>query len=98
MCNIQADIRFLEDIVGSSGTVQLETVFGSAGPQDIRVEVRLVPGSGDNPVVSGEGFVDMPVELTIPRGATSGRVSIRLLRNAGQQESRSLGATATLAS
>ena len=93
-----AEIRFLEDTVGSGDTVQLEVVLASAAPQDIRVEVRLVPGSGDNPAVPGEDFVDMPVELTIPRGATSGRVSIRLLRNDNQQENRSLGATATLAS
>ena len=93
-----AEIRFLEDTVGSGDTVQLEVVLASAASQDIRVEVRLVPGSGDHPAVPGEDFVDLPVELTIPRGATSGRVSIRLLRNDGQQESRSLGATATLAS
>ena len=93
-----AQIRFLEDTVGSGDTVQLEVVLGSAAPEDIRVEVRLVPGSGANPAVPGEDYVDVPVELTIPRGATSGRVSIQLLRNDGQQEPRSLGATAVLAS
>ncbi len=93
-----AQIRFLEDTVGSGDMVQLEVVLGSAAPEDIRVEVRLVPGSGANPAVPGEDYVDMPVELTIPRGATSGRVSIQLLRNDGQQEARSLGATAVLAS
>ena len=93
-----AEIRFLEDTVGSGDTVQLEVVLGSAAPEDLRVEIRLVPGSGDHPAVPGEDYVDLPVELTIPRGATSGRGSIRLLRNAGQQENRSLGATATLAS
>ncbi len=93
-----AQIRFLEDTVGSGDTVQLEVVLGSAAPDDIRVEIRLVPGSGANPAVPGEDYVDMPVELTIPRGATSGRVSIQLLRNDDQQEARSLGATAVLAS
>lgn len=93
-----AEIRFLEDTVGSGDTVQLEVVLGTAAPEDIRVEIRLVPGSGANPAVPGEDYVDMPVELTIPRGATSGRVSIQLLRNDGQQDARSLGATAVLTS
>ena len=71
-------------------------MLSSAAPEDIRVEVRLVPGSGNHPAVPGEDFVDQPVEMTIPGGATSGRVTIQLLRNDGQQENRSLSATVSL--
>lgn len=93
-----AQVRFLQDTVGSGGAVQLEIVLPAAAPQDIRVAVRLVPGSGDNPAVPGEDFVDEPVETTIPQGARTGRVSVQLLRNEGMQESRSLGATVSVVS
>ena len=72
-----AEIRFLQDTVGSGETVRLEIVLSSAAPEDIRVEVRLVPGSGDNPAVPGEDFVDQPIELTIAQGATTGTASIQ---------------------
>ena len=88
-----AEIRFLQDTVGSGNAVQLEVVLSSAATQDLRVEVRLVPGSGTNPAVPGEDFVDRPVEITIPVGATTGQVSIQLLRNDGLSERRSLSAT-----
>ena len=73
-------------------------MLSSAAPEDIRVEVRLVPGGGDNPAVPGEDFVDQSVELTISQGATTGAVSIQLLRNDDIQENRSLGATVSLIS
>ena len=91
-----AEIRFLQDTVGSGDVVRLEIVLSAAAPEDIRVEVRLVPGSGDNPAVPGEDFVDQPVELTIAQGATTGGVSIQLLRNNDVRENRSLGATVSL--
>jgi len=55
-----------------------------------------VPGSGESPAVPGEDYVDEPIEMTIAKGATSGRVSIRLLRNDDIQANRSLGATVSL--
>ncbi len=93
-----AQVRFLQDTVGSGQAVQLEVQLPAAAPDDIRVVVRLVPGSGNNPAVAGEDFVDEPVETTIRRGATSGRVSIPLLRNDAMQEGRSLSATVSLVS
>lgn len=94
--NVQ--VRFLQDTVDSGGAVQLELVLPAAAPKDIRVAVRLVPGSGNNPAVPGEDFVDEPVETTIPEGARTGRVSVQLLRNEGMQESRNLGATVSVVS
>ena len=93
-----AEVRFLQDAVASGNTVRLAVVLPSAAPRDIRVAVRLVPGGGDNPAVPGEDYVDEPVETTISRGATTGRVSIRLLRNEGMHGNRSLSATVALAS
>ncbi len=92
-----AEVRFLQDAVGSGESVQLEVSLPSAAPEDIRVEVRLVPGSGENPAVAGEVFIDEPLDLTITKGTVSGRVSIQLLRNDEMRETRSLGATVSLA-
>ena len=94
----QAEVRFLQDAVTSGNTVQLEVVLPSAAPRDIRVAVRLVPGSGDNPAVPGEDYVDEPVETTISQGTTTGRVSITLLRNEDMQDNRSLSVTVSLVS
>ncbi len=91
-----AEVRFLQNAVASGNTVQLEVVLPSAAPRDIRVAVRLVPGSGDNPAVPGEDYVDEPVETTISQGTTTGRVSISLLRNEDMQDNRSLGVTVSL--
>lgn len=93
-----AEVRFLQDSIESGGAVQLEVVLPAAAPEDIRIEVRLVPGSGDNPAVPGEDFVDEPIVVTIPAGAASSRVSVQLLRNGSQQENRSLSATVSLIS
>jgi hypothetical protein len=93
-----AQVRFLQDSVGSGEEVRLEVLLPAAAPEDIRVVVQLVPGSGKNPAVAGEDFVDEPVETTIRKGTTSGTVSIPLLRNDAMQESRSLSATASLVS
>jgi len=93
-----AEVRFLQDTVTSGGAVQLEVVLPAAAPQDIRVSVRLVPGSGHNPAVPGEDFVDDPVETTIAKGKKKGRVFVQLLRNADMRENRSLGATVSIVS
>ncbi len=92
----RAEVRFLQDSVGSGGLLRLEIVLPAAAPEDIRVSVRLVPGSGNNPAVPGEDFVDEPVETTIAKGARTKRVFVQLLRNAGMRENRSLGATVSL--
>ena len=77
----QARVRFLQDVVGSGETVQLEVLLPAAAPEDIRVVVQLVPGSGETPAVAGEDFVDEPVMLTVRRGTMGSTVSITLLRN-----------------
>ncbi len=94
----RAEVRFLQSAVNSGNTVQLEVVLPEAAQKDIRVEVRLVPGSGDNPAVAGVDYIDQPVETTITKGSTSATVSIQLLRNDEMEENRSLSATVSLVS
>ena len=94
----RAEIRFLQDSVNSGESFQLEVVLPGTAPEDIRIEVRLVPGSGDNPAVAGEDYIDEPVETTITKGSESVRVSIGLLLNDEMQEERSLSATVSVVS
>jgi len=93
-----AKVRFLQDTVTSGGAVQLEVVLPVAAPQDILVAVRLVSGSGNNPAVPGEDFVDEPVETTISKGARTVRVFVQLLRNESMLGNRNLGATVSVIS
>ena len=92
----EVEIYFLQDEASSGDMVELEVVLASVAEADTTLEVRLVPGSGDNPAVPGVDFIDQPVQLVISQGASSGRVSIQLLRNDDQQENHSLGATVSL--
>ena len=91
-------VRFLQDSVASGESVQVEVSLAEAAAQDVRVTVRLVPGSGDNPAVPGEDFVDEPVETTIRQGTMSTVVVISLLRNDQMAEVRSLKVTASIVS
>lgn len=93
-----AEVRFLQDAIGTGGEVLLEVVLPAPAPEDIQVVVRLVPGDGPNPAVPGEDFVDEPVETTVQKGTTSSSLSIPLLRNESLQAPRSLDATVTIAS
>ena len=92
----EVEIYFLQNQASSGSTVELEVVLPSAAEQDTTLEVRLVPGSGDNPAVAGVDFVDESVQMVISQGSSSGRVSIQLLQNDDQQENRSLSATVLL--
>ncbi len=93
----QARVRFLQNTARSGDTVRLEVTLAAAAPQDMRIVVRLVPGSGENPAVPGEDFVDQPVETTIRQGSTRSTVSVPLLRNHRMTRNRSLGATVSIA-
>lgn len=94
-----ARIKFLQDTVNSGGELRLQVVLMAPAPEDVRVVVRLVGGSGSNPAVPGEDFIDEPVEATIRQGnTTSSIISIGLLRNEDMQQGRSLAATVSMAS
>lgn len=89
--------RFLQDSAATGARVGVEVSIPAPWPDDLRLELRLEPGDGDNPAVAGEDFVDEPVAVAIPAGSRTARVSIRLLRNPGLQSGRSLSVAVALA-
>ena len=91
-------VEFLQDEVASGGDSSVRVSIPAALSEDLRLVLRLAPGSGDNPAVAGEDFVDEPVEVTIARGETSAEASFRLLHNAGLQTPRTLAVEVSLAS
>ncbi len=93
-----AEVRFVGDTVASGAMLELEVLLPTATPEDLRLALHLVPGSGSDPAVPNVDYVDEPVEMTIPAGATTGRVFVQLLRNDSLQMNRSLGVTVSVAS
>jgi hypothetical protein len=94
----EVQARFLQDTVVTGESIQVEVSLATPATEDVRVSVRLVPGSGTNPAVPGVDFVDEPVETTIRQGTTSSVVSMPLLWNDDLTEVRRLGITASVVS
>ena len=90
-------VRFLQDSAVSGKSIKVQVSTSAPASEDIRLLVRLVPGSGDHPVVPGEDYVDEPVEVTISQGTSSSVATFQLLRNNDLQEIRSLSVTVSLA-
>ena len=86
-------VRFLQSSAATGGTVAVEVALSAPASEDVRLSVRLAPGSGDNPAVAGVDYVDEPALVTIPRGATSGRATFRLLNNPDLDTDRTLSVT-----
>ena len=91
-------VAFLQDEVASGGDVEVEVSIPAALSADLRLVLRLAPGSGDDPAVAGEDFVDEPVEVTIARGETRAEATVRLLHNAELRSPRTLAIGVSLAS
>ena len=87
-------VRFLQSSATNGGTVDVEVSLSASATADVRLTVRLAPGSGDNPAVAGVDYIDAPEYVTIAKGATSGRVTFQLLHNPAQGV-RMLGVTVT---
>ena len=83
-------VRFLQSSAATGGTVSVEVALSAPASGDVRLSVRLAPGSGDNPAVAGVDYVDEPALVTIPRGATSGRATFQLLANPALASDRTL--------
>ena len=90
-------VRFLQSSAQSGGTVEVELALSAPASADVRLSVRLAPGSGDNPAVAGVDYVDEPAIVTIAQGATTGRASFQLLANPALASDRSLSVTVTRA-
>ena len=91
------EVRFLQDSIPTGGEVGIEVSIPAALSEDLVVELRLVPGEGNNPVVAGVDYVDEPVEVTIRRGTTSARARIRLLHNPDMREARTIDVDVSIA-
>ena len=87
-----ARVRFLQNAVASGEEVRMEISLSSPVSEDTRLIVRLMPGDGDNPVVPGEDYVNEPVEVVVPSGASRAEFSIRLLLNPDMTSTRTLSA------
>ena len=83
-------VRFLQSSATSGGTVEVEVALSAPATADVRLSVRLAPGSGDNPAVAGVDYVDEPAIVTIRQGATSGRATFQLLDNPALATDRTL--------
>ena len=90
-------VRFLQSSAASGGTVAVEVALSAPASADVRLSVRLAPGSGDSPAVAGVDYVDEPALVTIAKGATSARATFRLLDNPDLDTSRTLSVTVTRA-
>ena len=96
----QADgvtVRFLQPSVSTGDTVEVEVSLSVPAAAEVRLSVRLAPGSGDNPAVAGVDYVDEPSVVTIGQGATSGQATFRLLDNPALDTDRTLTVTVTRA-
>ena len=87
-------LRFLQDSVDTGGTVRVEVALSSPASTETRLEVRLVPGSGESPAVPGVDYVDETVEAVIAAGETTAEVTFQLLDNPSLETARSLSVTA----
>ena len=87
-------LRFLQDSVDTGGTVRVEVALSAPASTETRLEVRLVPGGGENPAVPGVDYVDETMEAIIPAGETTAEVTFQLLDNPSLQTARSLSVTA----
>ena len=86
-------VRFLQSSAATGGTVEVEVALSAPASGDVRLSVRLAPGSGDNPAVAGVDYVDEPAVVTIARGATTGRATFQLLANPTLATERTLSVT-----
>ncbi len=86
-------VRFLQDHADSGESIKVQVSLSVPASAEIRLQVRLVPGDGENPAVPGEDYVDEPVEVTISQGRTSTVATLQLLRNDFMTDARSLGVT-----
>ena len=59
-------VRFLQPSTPTGGTVEVEVALSAPATTDVRLSVRLAPGSGDDPAVAGVDYVDEPALVHHP--------------------------------
>ena len=88
-------VRFLQSSAASGDEIELEVSLSAPASEDVRLSVRLVPGSGDNPAVPGVDYVDESEIVTIRRGSRSEQVTFELLDNPNLDSDRTLSVDVT---
>ena len=88
-------VRFLQSSASTGADILVEVSLSAPASEDVRLSVRLAPGSGDHPAVAGVDYVDLPSNVTIRRGTTSQRVSFQLLHNPNLDTDRILSVAVT---
>ncbi len=83
-------VRFLQSSAPTGAEIVVEVSLSAPASEDVRLSVRLAPGSGENPAAPGVDYVDEPVIVTIRGGAMSERVTFQLLRNPALHTVRTL--------
>ena len=86
-------VEFLRAEAATGSKVGVRVSIPAPLSEDLSLVLRLAPGSGSNPAVPGEDFVDEPQQVTIAQGETSATAHFRLLHNADMQTARSLAVT-----
>ena len=90
-------VSFLQGDAGTGSRIGVRVSVPEPLSADLQLAVHLAPGSGPNPAVPGQDFVDTPHAVTIEQGEISADVWIQLLHNADMQTARSLAVEVTLA-
>ena len=89
--------EFLQGDATSGSRIGVRVSIPEALSADLQLAVRLVPGSGTDPAVPGEDFVDEPQDVTIRQGEVSADTWFELLYNADMPSARSLSVEVSLA-
>lgn len=89
--------EFLQSDATSGSRIGVRVSIPEPLSADLRLVVRLVPGSGADPAVPGEDYVDEPRDVTILQGDLSVDAWFQLLHNAEMQTDRSLAVEVSLA-
>ncbi len=89
-------VKFLQAEAATGSNIGVHVSIPAPRSEDLRLVLRLAPGSGSNSAVPGEDFVDEQQAVTIAQGETSATVYFQLLNNAELQTNRSLAVTVSL--
>ena len=88
--------EFLQDDATSGSRIGVRVSVPEPLSAGLHLVVRLVPGSGADPAVPGEDFVDEPQDVTISQGEVSADAWFQLLYNSDMQSARSLSVEVSL--
>ena len=89
-------VQFLQAEAATGSNIGVRVSIHAPLSEDLSLVLRLAPGSGSDPAVPGEDFVDEPQQVTIAQGNTSATAYFQLLHNDGLRTDRGLAVTVSL--